>query len=118
MAPYDTSHAPADPSHTAALAVADTSALSARTATASSTERVCALCNRSLAGRRPETLTCSSRCRSAVARQRRRDDLLARVRRAEMALRDAADALASLKELAGLDATLELGSLLNRGGAA
>jgi hypothetical protein len=32
-----------------------------------------------------------------------------------MALREAADALTSLKELAGLDATLELGPLLKRG---
>jgi hypothetical protein len=44
-----------------------------------------------------------------ASRQRRRDDLIARVRRAEDALREAADALAHLKELAALGATLELG---------
>jgi len=36
---------------------------------------------------------------------------VARVRRAELALREAADALASLKELVALDATLELRSV-------
>jgi hypothetical protein len=47
-----------------------------------------------------------------LARQRRRDDLVARVGRAEISLKEAADALASLKELAGLDATLELRSII------
>ena len=63
-----------------------------------------------------DQFTCSSRCRSALARIRRRDDLLSRVRRAETALKEAADALALLRELAGLDATLELRSLLIGGG--
>ena len=75
---------------------------------------VCGLCGRSLVGRRPETTSCSGRCRSALARQRRREDLVARVHRAETALREAAAALAHLKELAGLDATLELPPLRGR----
>ena len=73
--------------------------------------RACLVCGRPLTGRRPEATSCSGRCRAALARQRRRDDLVARVHRAEVALREAADALASLKELAGLDATLEVGGV-------
>jgi len=115
----DPSHTPQDPCQAPACPVAAPSAASEPTAPAATTERVCAYCTqKSLAGRRPETLTCSSRCRSALARQRRRDDLLGRIFRAQMALREAAEALASLKELAGLDATLELGALLLKGGAA
>jgi hypothetical protein len=73
--------------------------------------RACLVCGRALTGRRPEATSCSGRCRAALARQRRRDDLVARVHRAEVALREAADALGSLKELAGLDATLEVGGV-------
>jgi hypothetical protein len=113
----DLSHAAFDPCQAPDTASGATGASSEGTAATGAVQRACALCSRSLQGRRPETLTCSSRCRSALARQRRRDDLIARVRRAETALREAAAALASLRELAGLDATLELGALLKRGAA-
>ena len=82
-----------------------------------SADRSCLVCGRPLAGKRPEATSCSGRCRAALARRRRRDDLVARVHRAEVALREAAEAIASLKELAGLDATLEVGTLgVVRGG--
>jgi hypothetical protein len=69
----------------------------------------CEVCGHPLRGRRPEARHCGPTCRMRASRQRRRDDLIARVRRAEDALREAADALAHLKELAALGATLELG---------
>jgi predicted nucleic acid-binding Zn ribbon protein len=97
--------------HAAVPVVPDALAPSSHVARPAADLRVCAICGRSLAGRRPETTSCSGRCRAALARQRRREDLVARVRRAQAALREAADALASLTELAQLDATLELGSL-------
>jgi len=102
------SHALPDPPQALDLGVVDTPARPGPLVT----ERACAVCGLSLAGRRPGTVTCSSRHRSALARLRRREDLIARIRRSEAALREAADALASLKELAGLDATLELGALV------
>lgn len=109
----DLSQAPSDPSQAPARRLPDTPAASGSTAAAAVVvERVCAVCGRSLVGRRRETVTCEARCRSALARQRRRDDLVARVGRAEISLKEAADALASLKELAGLDATLELRSII------
>jgi predicted nucleic acid-binding Zn ribbon protein len=101
----DLSHAPDRPRP-------DSRASSGGVTSAAAAQRVCLICGASLHGRRPETVSCSGRCRAALARQRRRDDLVARVQRAEGALREAADALASLKELAGLDATLELRSIL------
>jgi hypothetical protein len=61
-------------------------------------------------------VTCTSRCRSSLARIRRRDDLIARIRRAEASLIEAAAALGSLREIARLDATLELGNLVVVGG--
>jgi predicted nucleic acid-binding Zn ribbon protein len=100
-----------DPLHADLRVVPDTLDPSGTVAPPAVSHRVCAICARSLAGRRPEAQSCSGRCRAALARLRRRDDLVARVRRAELALREAAEALASLKELAGLDATLELRSL-------
>jgi len=98
--------------HAPDFPISDTRAPSGCTAPSAAGQRVCLVCERSLHGRRPETTSCSGRCRAALARQRRRDDLVTRIRRAEGALREAADALALLKELAGLDATLELGALL------
>jgi predicted nucleic acid-binding Zn ribbon protein len=107
----DPSHAPTDPSQAPARVIVDTSSPLSSTG-AAAVVRACAVCGCSVVGRRPETVTCSARCRSALARQRRRDDLIARVRRAETSLKEAAAALASLKELAGLDATLELRSII------
>jgi predicted nucleic acid-binding Zn ribbon protein len=95
---------------------ADTLAGPTDVGASTSRQRACLVCGRSLAGRRPETTSCTGRCRAALARQRRRHDLVARVHRAEASLREAAVALASLKELAGLDSTLEVGSLLVPGG--
>jgi len=102
--------------HAAVHVVADTLAASGQVAPPAGAQRVCLVCGRSLTGRRPETTSCSGRCRAALARQRRRDDLVARVYRAEGALKEAAEALGSLRELAGLDATLELGRLRSVGG--
>jgi predicted nucleic acid-binding Zn ribbon protein len=69
----------------------------------------CVVCGQTLRGRRPEARCCSGRCRNNLARRRRRDDLRARLARAERALTEAAAALEALRQLAGLDATLELG---------
>jgi predicted nucleic acid-binding Zn ribbon protein len=110
----DVSHAHAPAAHAPDGRTDSTSASSLTTPVALRDQRACLVCRRSLEGRRPETLTCSSRCRSVLSRLKRRDDLVARVRRAETALTEAADALGSLRELAGLDATLELGALLKR----
>jgi hypothetical protein len=105
---HDPAHAPLPQSHTPDRGDLLTPAPAGDLAVPPASHRACALCHRSLAGRRSETITCGSRCRSALARLRRREDLVARIRRGEAALREAADALSSIKELAGLDATLEL----------
>jgi predicted nucleic acid-binding Zn ribbon protein len=98
-------------SHAARPASADTLGRPGDDPSPTGDHRVCLVCGRPLTGRRPEATSCSGRCRAALARQRRRNDLVARVHRAEVALREAAEALASLKELAGLDATLEVGGV-------
>jgi len=103
-----------DPLHAAVLAPTEPRAHSAPSIVSPAAPRACLICGRSLHDRRPETTSCSGRCRAALARQRRRDDLVARLRRAEVALSEAAAALASLREIAGLDATLELKTILQR----
>jgi predicted nucleic acid-binding Zn ribbon protein len=100
-----------NPSHTPPATFLDTRSLAGDTPVPAAVKRACLICGRSLHGRRPETISCSGRCRAALARQRRRDDLVTRGRRVEVALKEAAEALGSFRELAVLDATLELRSI-------
>lgn len=103
----DALHAPADPSHALGLVRPDPS--TTILVPSESAKRACLSCGRPLRNRRPEALCCGGPCRAALARRRRREDLVARVHRAEAALTEAAEAVAHLKELTKLDATLELG---------
>ena len=60
----------------------------------------CLACGEPLRSRRREARCCGGRCRAALSRQIRARELALRVRRAEEALRAAADALHDLREFA------------------
>jgi hypothetical protein len=69
----------------------------------------CLVCGQPLRNRRPEARCCGGRCRATLSRQTRARELAVRVRRAEAALREAADALADLREFAvGLGVPLQV----------
>jgi predicted nucleic acid-binding Zn ribbon protein len=65
--------------------------------------KVCTVCGRPLRGR--QVSACSGACRIEKTRRARRDILVARILAAEAALRQAADALGLLREVAS-DATV------------
>ncbi len=65
--------------------------------------KTCSVCGRALKGR--QVSACSGACRIERTRRTRRDLLVARIVAAETALRQAADALRLLREVAS-DATL------------
>jgi predicted nucleic acid-binding Zn ribbon protein len=82
---------------------ADAPAATDRAETFHEAPKVCTVCGRPLRGR--QVSACSGACRIERTRRTRRDLLVARIEAAEAALRQAADALGLLREVAS-DATV------------